>query len=486
MDKREDQYLGEFRIGRKRFPGRVTLKGDEFGLELYSAKPIHIPTAQMRTIRGVARTGEKITICDAIGGEVGGTRSYGRTIRHFISLFAHFIAIGPRHLDTDAKVVAGITFTTTGATALFYDHGAFGTGQVKNIARLMPAWAKKGRRKLRDGVVFYYADRGPIFSVKGKDTEFEAFNGVSYRMPSPRGISLTNEVRIALKFKRPVTLEEAIKAIFEFRGFCEILSQSKHCIRNITIRHKSAGEREPPLRIHPAREETEPGSETDFRDNMISGGLNKSEFETVLAAWVKTQGERRNARLRIVLGIREGLSYSPDRLVGAANAFDLLPDGAFKRPKLPASLLSTLAALASEASKLKQPYREQVLTNLHRVKGLSLRRKVESRFNSLPMSLRKRVPEMPFLIDHCVRSRNYFVHGARPKLSVDATRDLMSLFTDTLEFIFVMSELVACGWNFDRWIKRLGGSARFREYIRSYDAALKHVKKAAEGQSLNS
>jgi hypothetical protein len=115
------------------------------------------------------------------------------------------------------------------------------------------------------------------------------------------------------------------------------------------------------------------------------------------------------------------------------------------------------------------------------VKALSLRQKIESRFKSLPLILRKQLPEMQFLISHCVRSRNYFVHGSKPKLSVAATRDLMFVFTDTLEFIFVTAELVECGWNVRRWMKQLGGRAKFKEYIRSYEQALKEVKRAGNG-----
>jgi hypothetical protein len=478
VEKRHDQYLGEFRIQSRRLPGLVTLKGSESKFELYSDKFIHIPAPQMRTIRGVARTGEKITICDAIGAEVSGTQSYYGTTRHFMSLFPHFVAIGPRHLETDGKVVSAIMFTTTGATSLFYDRGAFGTGDVKNIKKLMPAWAKKDRRKIDFSEVFYYANRGSIFSVKTKNIEFEAFNGISYAMPSPRGIHLTNEVRINLKFKRPVRLREAIQAAFEFRGFCEILSQNKHCIKNIVVRHKNTKERESLIQLYPSHEETDPSAETDFRDNLVSGGLHKKEFETILSRWMQRQEAHSSARLRIVEGIREDRHYTIDRLVGAANAFDLLPDTTFSKPKFPAGVLKTLATLALEAKKLKQPYRDQVLNNLGRVKGLSLRQKIESRFRSLPAGLRKRFPEMELVIDHCVRSRNYFVHGSKPKLSVSATRDLIFLFTDTLEFIFVTSELVACGWKYARWIKD-ANRGRLRDYLRSYDLALKEVKAAA-------
>ncbi|HEY1981556.1 MAG TPA: hypothetical protein VGH13_15885, partial [Xanthobacteraceae bacterium] len=66
MEDDQNQYLGEFRIDEKDFPGLVTIKGSKSEMELYSTEPIHIPTNRMGTIQGVARTGEKITICGAI------------------------------------------------------------------------------------------------------------------------------------------------------------------------------------------------------------------------------------------------------------------------------------------------------------------------------------------------------------------------------------------------------------------------------------
>lgn len=285
-------------------------------------------------------------------------------------------------------------------------------------------------------------------------------------------------MRITLKYKHPLKLRDAITAAFEFRGFCEILSQTKHCIKNIIIRHKNAKEREAPIQLYSSHQETEPGADTDFRDHLVSGGLHRNEFKTVLSRWMQRQEAHSSARLRIVQGVREGNSYTIDRLVGAANEFDLLPDSTFRKRKLPAGLLKTSGTLAVDAKKLEQPYRDQVLNNLGRVKGLSLRQKIEGRFRSLPLSLRKHFSEMEFLIDHCVRSRNYFVHGSKPKLSVAATHDLLFLFTDTLEFIFVTAELVECGWKFQRWLKE-ANRGRLRDYVRSYELALKEVKKAS-------
>ncbi|HEY1983694.1 MAG TPA: HEPN domain-containing protein, partial [Xanthobacteraceae bacterium] len=168
-------------------------------------------------------------------------------------------------------------------------------------------------------------------------------------------------------------------------------------------------------------------------------------------------------------------SYTIDRLIGAANAFDLLPNTTFRKPKIPKGVLKGLAALTRDAKQLKPPYGEQVLSNLHRVKSLNLRQKIKSRYQLLPPNIRDLLPEMELLIEHCVRSRNYFVHGAKPKLSDDSTRDLMVPLTDTLEFIFVASEIFECGWKPERWMKE-ASRGKLRDFVRFYDETLQRVK----------
>jgi hypothetical protein len=473
MDKREDQYLGKFRIENRQLPGLVTLKGAASRLELYSDHPIHVPKERRRTIRGVARTGEKITICDAIP-DSEGSQNYHGAQKHFASLFPHFVAVGSRHLDIDQKVVSEIIFTTSGAESLFNDSGAFGSLVVKNVKRLMPDWAKKDRRKIHFHKVFYYADRGPIISAFANNITFKVFNSVSYSSPSAEGIKLNNEVRIILQFKKFVVLADAIKSAFDFRIFCEILSQTKHVISHIQIRHKIATERGSPLDLFPSYEEAPPEIKIDHRETLISGGTDKKEFEKVLARWMDTQESHYDARMRITEGIRED-SFTIDRLVGAANAFDLLPGNIYQTQKLPKNVVKALSKFKLEAKMLKSPFREQFLNNLGLMKGLRLRDKIEARFKSLPAGLKLHFPEMEFVIDHCVKSRNYFVHGTKPKLTIPRTREFMFFFTQSLEFIFVTSELVACGWKYERWLN-YAPKGRFLWYLKSYEPMLDRLR----------
>jgi hypothetical protein len=191
-----------------------------------------------------------------------------------------------------------------------------------------------------------------------------------------------------------------------------------------------------------------------------------------------TQPAHREGRTRIVQGVRLGNHYTIDRLVGAANAFDILPQLASAKPSLPRKVLATLNSLSKEAAQLPQPYRDQVLSNLYRIKSANLRTKIKASFTSVPSELREGMPDIEFVIDHCIRARNYFVHGTKPKLSLKAIHDLIFFFTDTLEFIFITSELALCGWNAGRWLKE-ANMGRLREYVRTYEVALKDLKKAS-------
>jgi hypothetical protein len=467
MDELPNHYIGHFKVGRRSLPGTVTLARSQSRFEVFSNAFIHIEEKQKRAVRGISSGGERLTVIDAVGSDISGSRSYYNERKEFLSLFPHYVAIGPRHLEVAANI-AEISFTTDGALSIFYDIGAFGSAQFEGIRKLMPDWTKKDRRKIDHSTVFYYADRGPIITVNTPELSVRAWNAVSYKYPSPAGINLDNEVRVTLAFSIPASLADALGAAYDLRAFLEIVSQAKQCLHNFTLRHKGAGDEEFPLRLYVSLGE-EPGRpSTDFRDNLVSGGLHKQEFQKVLARWLATQKEMRSSRKRISEGVREGLNYTVDRLVGAANAFDLLPLAKVGKRKLPTSVLKHVSRLSAELDTMQAPYRDLIRGNLNLIKGQNLRTKIETRFKALPTGVRAQFPEMSTVIDHCVRARNFFVHGSAPKLSVDQTYHHLPFFTDALEFIFVASDLYECGWKPTRWLHD-ANLGRLREFARQYE-----------------
>lgn len=296
MQEPAKQYLGHFTIDGRKLPGVVTLRGENSLLEVFADKFVHLPEEKMRSIRGVSRGGEKLTICDAVGSEVSGTQSYYGTTKHFLSLFPHYVGVGPRHLEPSKRVISDLYFTTSGALNLFYDIGAFGTAHVKDIKKLMPTWARRDRRKIKFSQIYYHVDRGPIVSVDTGEVRIQAWNAPRITSPSAEGISVSNQVYITLKFKKAVTLYKALEAAYELTYFFEIVAQNKQCMCDIEIGHKNAMDREARIQLYVSNAEREEGSRTDFRDHLVSGGLHKQEFETVLNRWMEHQKAYRSVK----------------------------------------------------------------------------------------------------------------------------------------------------------------------------------------------
>ena len=148
MHQFEDHYVGQFRFGKKSLLGRVRLNGADSQLEVYS----NVELGRTRTIRGVSQSGEKVTLCNVVQ---RGWQSSTSDRRYRSWFFPHYIAVGDRYLDSDAKIISAISFTTNGARNLFNDFESFGMAKVENIEGILPARAKKDRRAVKHSAVFY-------------------------------------------------------------------------------------------------------------------------------------------------------------------------------------------------------------------------------------------------------------------------------------------------------------------------------------------
>jgi len=488
--------FGHFTIQGAEHAGLLTLDGSKSRLDIYSEAELTFIPAEMRHIQGISKDGMRITAINCIGSSAGGATYYGET-RHFLSVFPNYVVLGARHLEPDRAEISSLSFTFSNAIRLFYDWGTFGRllkpGELPfQFARQMLKAVKHAPKDRRRGGtldLFYNWDRGPIVKVVTERGTIMVFNSTTTKFPSPSGIRVENEVRVEIQFPGAVTLDQAIPVLFVLQSFIELVSQSKQNIEKIALVHKD-GSLETPLELHLPNEEAEPIDELRPTDALINGGLCPTEFETTLKAWLTDDADLRSARRRFLEGFRDGRHYTTDRLVGAANAFDLLPTRCFPSPKPLAGGVETLLAglrnQVQEAS-AEDPnvcdHREQFLNALGRIGGLNLRNKILMRYASIDSALKAGLSNMEGLIRRCVLARNYFVHGSDPGISPEATYDLAPFFTDTLEFIFAVSDLQSCGWNTGRWAKESYNRSRLKSYLETYANNVKRLR-AAEAPSI--
>lgn len=228
----------------------------------------------------------------------------------------------------------------------------------------------------------------------------------------------------------------------------ELLAQGRQNVTDIRLQHTGLTEGAH-LDFFAMSEERKEVEELMPTDALINGGLHEEEFTRVLIAWMDSTAERGAARRRFIDNFRRGRSLNTDRLVGAANAFDILPATDFaKQGALPPEVGSLLAEFEKEikekakSSAAVKEYRERLLNNLGLVRGLNLRNKVLQRWSSVSPCITTRLSGMPEAIAHGVRARNFFVHGTPINITTEDLYSLAPFFTDTLEFVFGVSGAV--------------------------------------------
>lgn len=132
----------------------------------------------------------------------------------------------------------------------------------------------------------------------------------------------------------------------------------------------------------------------------------------------------------------------------------------------------------SEEDRAVRERRDQLLDSLGRIRALNLRAKIFSRYDTLAEVLKQQLPGMHDVIRYCVLVRSYFVHGRKLSVTPDAAYELAPFFTDTLEFIFAVSDLQSCGWNVERWASESFGSSRLKTYLYGYNENCKRLRAA--------
>jgi ApeA N-terminal domain 1 len=488
----QKQHLAHFTVRGTDHAGALNLDGPNTKLDIFSDDVLHLKDEEMACVRGVSKEGISISAIYCVPLVMPGSASYHDKHKHFITLRPNYVVLGPDHLEPAADVIKSISFTFSEANNLFYDWGTFGNiiwkhrlsfGQMREILRGVRN-RPKHRRRGGDLGLYYRWDRGPILEAECDIGKITIWNATQGKMPSPSGLDVRNRVRVTCDFLTPLNLNETLRVRHQLMVLFELAAQGRQNVDYITLQHKNMPEGSP-LAFHASSEERKKVDALMPTDALVNGGLHEDEFSRVLVTWMNSALERSAARRRFIDGFRRGRSFDTDRLVGAANAFDLLPAADFiKQGALPSEVETLLAGIerqvkeAAKSSAIVNDYKERLLNNLGLVRGLNLRNKVVQQWSTVPDCIASRLPAMPDAIAHSVRARNFFVHGSTVNMSTEDMFTLAPFFTDTLEFVFGVSELCRCGWDPKRWAKEGYSLSHYKWYISNFSEYMKRVDAA--------
>lgn len=279
-------------------------------------------------------------------------------------------------------------------------------------------------------------------------------------------------------------MEQAIASVIDILRFLEVIAGRPQNISKLSLLPVSSGEHPELLDVYwcmpPRRDCDDESCKPHPADLLIQAAMKPDEFTGVLKHWLERHDGWRNARSRFSTAFAYQNRYDIDRIVGAANMFDIMPSTAYPETVILPPDLDQARDNARQAFRAlpASPERDSVLGALGRIGKATLKRKVRSRAKIITDIVGERFPELEVVVDQAIDCRNYYVHGSDAKIDYSLHFDQFQFFTDTLEFVFAASDLVDSGWNITAWTKQGSTlSHPFGQYHVNYAQQLSELKK---------
>ena len=271
-------------------------------------------------------------------------------------------------------------------------------------------------------------------------------------MESSDGISIENKVWINIGFDNSVTFQTAFDRMYSIKAFFELIAGRPQNLMGVNICIKDPQDQEKILYldVYDCGSPRYGKNDNDRAENVISLidiANNPDEFSEILINWVGKNDEWKSARGQFYSNFRKENLYDIDRLIGAANMFDILPDSAFPSK---ISLTREVKGIKNRCKCLLQRLPEDidtstVLSDLSRLGTQTLKQKIRYRAKKTIEHGKWELPQLYTAIDEAVKCRNHYVHGRKARIDYFES-GIIPFLTATLEFLFVASDLLESGW----------------------------------------
>lgn len=487
--KTKSSFHGQFFVSDQRQVfGELLVAGRKSMLTLRDGQEINVHGPQ-RHIRGSSVDGHQITCVACSNSGQGGTY-LGKAHYHYTELFPHFVVVGVEHLNPDATVIESLSFALSDLNMLFHDQTAF--GRVSNAAAIMDVVLADNRKRQ----VIEVGDDPQIHYYTGKSTALDLDTvignlAVRYERTTRIGGSEGDEVksprRLVIKPHQPISFFDAVDRVVMLRRFFSLAAGRPQQIHAIRITTTSDRTQLTPLRVHwsflpkGARgDHHKPGR----MDRPFDPLERPDEFATTLKNWIDVDDKMKIARARHLSCVEKRDAYGVDRLVAAANLFDLLPRNTWPPiTALPDDLADFKAAAEKTLAAMKPGQdRDSIFGTIKRMGSPSLPKKVLHRWAMASKDIPDVFPGMDYVLKQAVKCRNHFVHGPSDSFKLERAEPFVFFLTDALEFVFAFADLVEAGWNARAWAERhYSNGHTFSRFRWGYDQMLEDFKASMAG-----
>ena len=467
--------------------GTLSLNGDKSILHIWTNSLVDLEFGNLELITGTLDNQQKVSLIDCI--HVGGNKIYGKGgySQHY-RLFPHYVVIGHRHFSKFDKGISKISLIIDDAEILFDDRISFGSmiipsDRINEIAHLdlfgeIPFEGD-------NSILAYWTGKTEIFESNTKIGRIYARHQPGFGTGGPGGVYIKNKISVMVEFSKPASVSDLSVEIPNLLNFFQVIIGRAQNLLSIKIIETDTAYPESSsihFSMRPNYPRESDGWKPSSQDILIDAASKSREFSNVLREWLNRDKGWRAARTRFAVGWNSQKTYNVDRIVRAANMFDLLPyEELQKNSHLDQHLKEAVEASIFALKRLPHSKkRNEILGYLGRVNVSSLKEKVRSRALVVSDRIAGAVPNIESIVDAAVDLRNIYVHG--PPSGSGGRKKLhhleisMSFLTDTLEFVFCASDLIECGWNIESWnSKPKALSHPFSEYLYSYSENAKKL-----------
>ena len=468
--------------------GSLTLAGRETQLQLWSDSPLNISTSS--TITGVL---DNLTRVSLIGCNVRseGHVGKGAQVRHNYLVSPQCVLFGSRHISGNECVVHEISFVLDHAVALFHDPAAYGTifNNSEATAMVTKFYNPDTAIDIEErNWISYYTGKISVFTSDTVIGRVSANHTPVFTIGNDHNHGLEKVTELSIKFDEPLPVIESLHGMGRVLQFFDLVVGHAQNVSSIEV-HTGYDDPSHSFELYAigyagwrsTGEKHESGN--ILRTTVLIHPVDDpTQFSNVLKSWLDRDVGWRTARIRLAHDWGKRF-YHYNRIIAAANVFDLLPSEVYgNKPSLAPDLSGALDA-SKQVFRGLPPSNERndILLYLGGFSGWRLKQKVAFRAKNICDSIDQLLPEFETVMYEAVNLRNHYVHGGRSRIRSDQRLLLLQFLTKTLEFIFFASDLIDAGWNIADWCSKgrpIGHP--FHNYLVHYKEDLKALKDALE------
>lgn len=480
-----------FTLNDGQYLSELLLDGENTSLIIHSRSQIPY-SPEPHSLFGESLDHKKISLFECVGDSPNPEGTYPN-FSFKRSLFPHYAIIGKRHILEDERVFGSVSFCADDLGLLFSARGTFGVTHPdpQELQRLLEKSFPSRVAVGNNPTIFYFSGIQDSVDADISIGRFSVALEFSAKISDHSGIDCPATTVATLRFNEAKNLNELLDDVVAVLQFLTVIAGRHQGIERINVGVINSGldeEQVDPeaMSLHWSYAPlSSKHAASNIRDIPITPDFDRGEFYKVFYNWMLRHNSWLPARLRIINWQKTGRQYDENRLVAAANAFDILPDSTYPETgELSSATFEARNQCKAIIRKLEAgPEKDQALNTLSFWGGKSLKLKVLSRSRIVHNAFGDDFTDLDSVLIIAVLVRNYFVHGSN-KFGYEHYDNLMSFLTDALEFVFVASDLIECGWDAKRWAaRRPGFSHPLAEFYRSYRSQIPDfllAKKKAE------